>query len=61
MQRSSVVLPLPEGPMTVTTSPRGDVEVDRLQHLVGAEGLRQAAQCGRRQGSAIGVGHGLIP
>ena len=27
-QRSSVVLPLPDGPMTVTTSPRCDLEVD---------------------------------
>ena len=28
MQRSSVVFPLPDGPMTLTTSPRAHIEID---------------------------------
>ena len=32
-RRSSVVLPLPLGPSTVTTSPGATVEVDRRQRL----------------------------
>ena len=37
--RSSVVLPLPDGPSTVTTSPGRDVQVDRRQRLDRAEPL----------------------
>ena len=39
MQRSSVDLPEPDGPMMQTTSPLRDVERDALQHLDGAERL----------------------
>ena len=39
MQRSSVDLPEPLGPITQTTSPRFDVDVDAAQHLELAEAL----------------------
>ena len=42
MQRSSVLLPEPLLPMMAITSPRLDLEVDALQHLVRAEALAQA-------------------
>ncbi len=42
MQRSSVDLPEPEGPMMQATSPRGNDEVDAVEDAGGAEGLGQA-------------------
>ena len=39
MQRSSVLLPEPLLPMMAMTSPRLDLEVDALEHLVVAEAL----------------------
>ena len=44
MQRSSVLLPLPLGPMIVSTSPLRDLEVDPAQHLVVAEALVDGLQ-----------------
>ena len=38
-QRSSVLLPLPLGPITTSTSPAGDAEVDAVEHDVVAEAL----------------------
>ena len=38
-QRSSVLLPLPLGPMMTSTSPRGDLQVDPVEHEVVAEAL----------------------
>ena len=58
MQRSSVVLPLPDGPMTVDHLAPVHVEVDALQHAVVAEGLPERPGCGppeRRRGSAMSL------
>ena len=54
-QRSSVDLPDPDGPMTQTTSPRVDRQVDAAQHLEVAEGLVQAADLDGRV-----VGHVVL-
>ena len=42
MQRSSVDLPEPEGPMMQTVSPRRNGQPDVLQHGEGAEGFLDA-------------------
>ena len=39
----STDLPVPEPPMTTSDCPAGEIEVDALQHLLGAEALGQAA------------------
>ena len=39
----STDLPVPEPPITTSDWPAGEVEVDALQHLLGAEALGQAA------------------
>ena len=44
MQRSSVLLPEPLGPITQTTYPFGDLEVDAAQHLEVAEALVHALE-----------------
>ena len=48
MQRSSVLLPEPLLPMMATTSPRRDVEVDALQHLVVPKRLRTSVIANER-------------
>ncbi len=42
--RQSVDLPEPEGPMTTTTSPRADGEVDVLEHVQVTEVLVDALE-----------------
>ena len=42
--RSSVVLPLPEGPTMVKNSPSPIVEIDAVDRREGAEGLGELAQ-----------------
>ena len=44
MHFSSTDLPVPEPPITTIDSPGRDLEVDALQHLLGSEGLGDAAQ-----------------
>ena len=39
MHFSSTDLPVPEPPMTTSDSPGVDVEVDAVEHLLGAEGF----------------------
>ena len=49
--RQSVDLPEPEGPITTTTSPRCDVEVDVLQHVQVAEPLVDVVEHDERRRS----------
>ena len=55
MQRSSVDLPEPLGPITQTTSPLVDVEVDAAEHLEVAEALADVLR-----GCSIGPSTRLI-
>ena len=56
MHFSSTDLPVPEPPITTTDSPSADVEIDAVQHLLGAEALVQVADadlgCGLARSSA---------
>ena len=56
MQRSSVDLPAPEGPIMQTTLPGRHIEVDAFQHLDAAEALVQAVDLdhGGRAATAAG-------
>ena len=60
-QRSSVDLPEPDGPMTQTTWPVVDVEVDALEHLVVAEVLVQARAPRSRARLRSSCGHRSSP
>ena len=44
MQRSSVLLPEPLGPITQTTEPARDLQVDAAKHLELTEALVHAVQ-----------------
>ena len=54
--RHSVDLPLPDGPMMTTTSPRAHGEVDVLEHVQGAEVLVDAAERDEGVGRLVGRG-----
>ena len=57
-QRSSVDLPEPDGPIDAHHLAVVDVEVDALEHLVGAEGLVEVRDVDRRRGAVgLQVGH----
>ena len=57
MQRSIVLLPEPERPMTAMISPGSTVERDVVEDGVGAEALDDVRQLNERHaGSAPGIG-----
>ena len=51
MQRSSVLLPLPLGPMITSTSPPSTLEVDVVEHEVVAEALADCLGANNRPGA----------
>ena len=55
MHRRNVVLPEPEGPRRQTTSPRVDVHVDALEHLVAVEGLGDVDRVDERLAGPVTV------
>ena len=57
MQRRSVDLPLPLGPITTSTSPARDLEVDAVQHEIVPEALHDAVEPQQRLVRRLDGGH----